>query len=266
MDIQSTRLIFFSPTETTAKIVEGIAQGIHADVVGRIDLTPPEARSRDIEQIDDELTIIGAPVYGGRVAAEAARRLRQIRGNNTPAVVVVLYGNREYEDALLELRDMVTELGFWPIAGGAFVGEHSYDSETTPIATGRPDALDMEKAKQFGESIQKKMNELHTLDKVTPLNVPGNSPYKEGHSLPDMAPVTDESLCILCGECAASCPTAAVIVEDSVVTDQKKCIRCSACVKKCPTQARKWENPWIDKVSTWLSENFSQRKEPQVYL
>jgi len=266
MDIRSTKLVFFSPTETTARIIEGIAQGIHPHSVGRIDLTPPGARSRDVEQINDELTIIGAPVYGGRVAPEAVRRFQKITGKNTPAVVVVVYGNREYEDALLELRDMVTELGFRPIAGGAFIGEHSYDSETTPIATGRPDARDMAKAKQFGESIQEKMGKLHTFDEVPPLYVPGNVPYKEWHSPSDMAPVTDESICTLCGECAASCPTAAVMVEDSVVTDQGECIRCSACVKKCPSGARKWESPWIDQVSKWLSENCSQRKEPQVYL
>lgn len=266
MDIRSTKLVFFSPTETTARILAGIAQGIHPHVVSSIDLTPPEAGSQDVAQISDELTIIGAPVYGGRVAPEAVRRLRQITGNNTPAVVVVVYGNREYEDALLELRDIVTELGFRPIAGGAFIGEHSYDSETTPIATGRPDARDMVKAKQFGESIQKRMSEFHTFDEIPPLNVPGNSPYKEWRSPSDMAPVTVESLCTLCAECAAACPTAAIIVENSVVTSQNVCIRCSACVKKCPTGARKWESPWIDQVSKWLSENCSQRKKPQVYL
>jgi ferredoxin len=269
MDIRSTKLVYFSPTETTARIVEGIAQGIQSHIVSRIDLTPPGARNQCLEQISDELTIIGTPVYGGRVAPEAVRRLRQITGNNTPAVVVVVYGNREYEDALLELKDMATELGFRPIAGGAFIGEHSYDSETTPIATGRPDARDMDKAKQFGESIREKINKLHPFGETPPLHVPGNFPYQEWRSPrspSDMAPITVESLCTLCAECAAACPTAAVIVEDMVVTNQGECIRCSACVKKCPTGARIWESPWIDQVSKWLSENCSQRKEPQVYL
>ena len=107
---------------------------------------------------------------------------------------------------------------------------------------------------------------LQAFDEIAPLDVPGNSPYKAWHSPSDMAPVTAESLCTLCAECAAACPTAAVIVEDSVVTSQGECIRCSACVKKCPNGARKWESPWIDQVSKWLSENCRKRKEPEMYL
>ena len=266
MDIRSIKLVFFSPTKTTARILNGIAQGINPDIVSSIDLTPPGARSRDVEQMSDELTIVGIPVYGGRVPPAALHRLQHISGNNTPVVVVVVYGNREYEDALLELRDIVAELGFRPIAGGAFIGEHSYDSETTPIATGRPDAQDMEKAKRFGESIQGKISKVPTIDDIPPLEVPGNFPYKEWALPSDMAPVTIESLCTLCADCAAVCPTAAITVDDSVVTNQDECIYCSACVKKCPTGARKWENPWVVQVSKWLSDNCRERKDPQVFL
>ncbi|MBW1720095.1 MAG: 4Fe-4S binding protein [Deltaproteobacteria bacterium] len=266
MDINSARLIFFSPTETTARIVDGIAQGIRPDIVNSIDLTPPENRSRDFEEMRDELAIIGTPVYGGRIPREAAHRLRQIKGNNTPAVIIVVYGNREYEDALLELRDIVTDLGFVPIAGGAFIGEHSYDSENTPIATGRPDPQDIEKAKQFGESIQEKIGKIRTLDDMPPLNVPGDFPYKKWDPPSDMAPITVEALCTLCGECATVCPTAAITVGDAVVTDPKECIYCSACVKKCPTGARVWDSPWIEQVTKRLSANCRERKEPQIYL
>jgi protein involved in ribonucleotide reduction len=111
MDIRSTKIVFFSPTETTARIVNRIAQGIRSEIVSEIDLTPPEARSQDTIQISDEFTIIGTPVYAGRVPPEAVRRLRRIKGNNTPAAIVVVYGNREYEDALLELRDIAVRAG-----------------------------------------------------------------------------------------------------------------------------------------------------------
>jgi hypothetical protein len=122
MDITTIKTVFFSPTETTARIVNGIAQGIGPDIVGRIDLTLPGVKRREVEQMRDELTIIGTPVYAGRVPAEAVRRVQLVKGDNSPAVVVVVYGNREYEDALLELREIVAELGFRPIAGGAFIG------------------------------------------------------------------------------------------------------------------------------------------------
>jgi ferredoxin len=265
MDIKTIKLVFFSPTGTTAKIINGIAQGIASDMVSRIDLTPPGARHYKVEPMRVELAIIGTPVYAGRVPAEAARRLQLIKGDNTPAVVVVVYGNREYEDALLELRDIAEANGFRPIAGGAFIGEHSYSSQAAPIAQGRPDGKDMEKAKRFGLSIQEKISRLNTLDGMPALQVPGNYPYIEWDQPSQMAPVTVESLCTLCAECAAVCPTAAITVEESVWTSKEACIRCSACVKKCPSGARKWEDARIVQVRKWLNENCSQRKEPQTY-
>jgi ferredoxin len=266
MDIRTIKLVYFSPTETTESIVSGIAQGIDPDIVSRVDLTPPDARRHAVELMRDELTIIGTPVYAGRVPAEAVRRLQLIKGDNTPAVVVVVYGNREYEDALLELRNIVAGLGFRPIAGGAFIGEHSYSSEPTPIAPGRPDNQDMEIAKHFGESIQEKMSRLQTLDDLPALQVPGNCPYVVWDQPPAMAPVTEESLCTLCAECAAACPMAAITVEETVLTSEEACIRCSACVKKCPSGARKWENARIDQIRKWLYANCRQRKEPQIFL
>jgi ferredoxin len=267
VDINSVILVFFSPTQTTEKIVKSIAQGIQVDIVEQLDLTPPEARTREFEEMHDELVIIGAPVYDGRIPHEAVHRLRRIKGNGTPAGVVAVYGNRAYEDALLELRDLAAELGFRPVAGGAFIGEHSYDSESTPIASGRPDAQDLEKAKGFGELIREKMREMRTLDEMPSLQVPGDFPYKEEWDPPsEILPVTDETQCTLCGTCARICPTAAITIRDTVMTDQNLCILCSACVKKCSTGARAWENPWVKRAVEWLSTNCRERKEPEIFL
>jgi len=266
MNINSVILVYFSPTQTTERIVRSIAQGIQVDIVERLDLTPPEARVREFERMLDELIIIGAPVYSGRIPREAVRRLRRLKGNGTPAGVVVVYGNRAYDDALLELRDLVAELGFRPVAGGAFIGEHSYDRETTPIASGRPDAQDLETAKGFGELIREKMREMRTLDERPSLQVPGSFPYQEWDPPSDISPVTDESQCTLCGTCARVCPTAAITVRDTVMTDQDTCVLCSACVKKCPTGARAWENPSMKRAAQWLSTNCHERKEPEIFL
>ena len=146
MKITTAKLVYFSPTGTTKKVLEGIADAIQVDLVEQIDLTPPEAVTREFEELQDELAIIGAPVYGGRIPLDAVHRFRRLKANNTLVVVVVLYGNREYEDALLELKNLTEELGFTAVAGGAFVGEHSYANETVPIANGRPDAEDLKKA------------------------------------------------------------------------------------------------------------------------
>jgi ferredoxin len=279
------RLIYFSPTNTTKKVLQGIAQGIKAAAVAHLDLTPPgcalacstpESKSRALPPIHNELAIIGAPVYSGRIPGEAAYRLRRLKAHNTPAVIVVVYGNRAYEDALLELRELATEIGCTPIAGGAFIGEHSFSIEANPhapaglpplpIARGRPDVQDLEKAKKFGAMVESKVTAIKSLDTLPLLDVPGNIPYRERHDFTGIAPVTYEDLCTKCEECAALCPTAAITVADTVLTEPDACIQCCACIKGCPTGARVMEDPHVKKIAVWLYENYRERKEPEIYL
>ena len=133
MKYSNIHLIYFSPTHTSAKIAYAIAEGMGATSMSESDVT---CESLDMEEyIDDELTIIAAPVYGGRVAETAMERFRMFRSaHHAPVVPVVLYGNRDYEDALKELCDLVSEQGFVPVAAGAFIGEHSFSRKGMPIA------------------------------------------------------------------------------------------------------------------------------------
>jgi len=266
MNTDTIKLVYFSPTGTTKKVLEGIAQGIETQAVEHVDMTPPESRTCEIKEMRGELALVGAPVYGGRLPPDAVRRLRRLRSSDTLAVVVVVYGNREYEDALLELNDLVTEVGFRPIAGGAFIGEHAFDSELFPIATGRPDEQDLVKAAEFGKAIREKMQDIGTLDEIPPLEVPGNSPYKEWHKWPGVSPRTQEATCIRCAACIAACPTAAITMNETLITDTEACIVCCACVKVCPTGARVAEHPRIKKAQAWVSTNCRERKEPETYL
>lgn len=266
MTINSTKLIYFSPTGTTKKVLESIAQGIQAEPVEHLSLTLPEAKTRKFEDLHDEVVIIGAPVYGGRIPIEAVRRLQRLKAFNTPAVVVVVYGNREYEDALLELTDLAVEAGFKPFAAGAFIGEHSFATEKILIANGRPDGEDIKKAREFGRLIREKLGEIYELEQMATVKVPGNFPYKECGESRQISPVTQKTGCTKCEKCVTVCPTAAITVDDSVLTDQSACILCCACVKSCPSGARVVEDPWVKAVAEWLNTNYSARKEPEMYV
>jgi ferredoxin len=216
---------------------------------------------QDFVEMQNEFVIIGAPVYGGRVALEAVKRVHRLKANQTPAAVVVVYGNRAYEDALLELKNLTVDAGFIPIAGGAFIGEHSHSNETTPIACGRPDVQDLKKASEFGMLIRKKMRDTNFFDEMQPLRVPGNFPYKERRNRPKVSPTTLETLCTLCGTCATVCPTGAITVSHMVITDPDGCISCCSCIKNCPTQARVFEAPEIKEIAERLSKNCRDRWE-----
>ena len=260
MKFDKIKLVYYSPTGTSKKTVEAIQQGIGIDHE-TIDLTLPDSE-KPLSLGEKDLAIIAVPVYSGRVAPTAAKRIAKIKGKNTPAVLVAVYGNRAFEDALVELQDITQPNGIKTIAAGAFIGEHSFDAEDTPIATGRPDEEDLKKAKAFGEQIKQKLD-AGKLDEPT---IPGNRPYREGGKTGGRCPETDMDKCTLCGDCAEACPVGCITVTDAVETKIDDCTACAACVKVCPTWARHWEHEGILKAAKWLSTEHGARKEPETYL
>ena len=115
MEYKNVHIIYFSPTHTSAKTAYAIAEGLSGDVLLESDITY-DAPAEELEIHDDELTIVAAPVYGGRVAETAMERLRAFHAHQAPVVPVVVYGNRDYEDALKELSDTLVDAGFVPVS------------------------------------------------------------------------------------------------------------------------------------------------------
>ena len=267
MNFDVTKLIYFSPTETTQKIVSAIANGASIQNREHLNLTLPDVKEKSFAVLQDELAIIGMPVYAGRLPAEAVERLQRIKGNNTPAIVVVVYGNRAYDDALIELRDVAMAAGFLPIAAGAFIGEHSFSNENALIAHHRPDTDDLAYATEFGSAVRNRMADATSLDDLPVLSVPGNFPYMDFRVLKNVSPVSDGIVCTRCGTCASVCPTGAISLRDNtMVTDASQCILCCACVKHCTTGARELIDERIGKIRGMLTSKFSQRKEPETFF
>lgn len=254
----TTHIIFFSPTHTSAKIARAIGEGIGMGRRIETDLTLDE-NNTPIE-IEDALTIIAVPVYAGRIAPVALQRIQRLKGTNAPTILVAVYGNRDYEDALVELRDETTKLGFTPLAAGAFIGEHSYSRAGMPIGEGRPDVTDVQKAESFGKEVLKKLEQNDTL---TEFYIKGNTPYRYvGPSTP-AAPICTEA-CFACGECIEVCPTHAISLSDEgkIETEIAQCIKCCACVKECPSEARIFDTPY----TAMLHQKCSDRREPELFL
>ncbi len=278
MIIDSSHLIYFSPTHTSKQVAEAIVEGTNIKDVFSVDLTLHPSEDKMISS--SSLAVFAIPVYGGHIAPLAAERLKSVKGMATPAIVTVVYGNRDYEKALDELASLVASLGFEVIAGATFIGEHSYSTEQHPIAAGRPDQSDLKFAAGFGKRIMEKVRSAETVSELK-VNVceiarPEQSASsvqrfveqvmklrKEATApLPSAPWIEDESLCAHCGECAAHCPAGAIVAGDELHTDAEKCIRCCACVKLCPSGARGYDTPF----GTLLSECFSERKSPQTIL
>lgn len=252
--------ICFSPTGTTRKIVETIALAASADAK-MIDITKPADRSDALYFDETDYVVVGVPVYAGRVPKLVADYLTTVEGNQTPIVCVVVYGNREYDDALLELCDIVGEKGFHCHAASAFIGEHSF---TDLVAGGRPDEKDLEDAKAFGEKALSTYEENNGTSFT--IKVKGNHPYKERTPSEPMAPVTSDE-CVFCGLCSEACPVEAIDFEDYHSVNKNQCIRCCACIKACPKGAKQFDHPMIKNiVDRLITLCGSQRKSPEYFF
>lgn len=277
MEIYSAHLITFSPTHTSRQVGEAIIRGTGCTEVVVTDLTLCDAGKLEVRQ--DVLTVIAVPVYGGHVPPLALERMKQVRADHSPAVIVVVYGNRAYEKALTELDAFASGLGFKVIAGGTFIGEHSYSNAEHPVAAGRPDADDLQFAEQFGQKVRAKVVSATGVDTLYGVDVSRiqrpSQPFfpllrffrkviklrKSGIPLP-RTPEVDAERCTHCGRCVAHCPTGAILKGKECDTVAEKCIKCCACVKECPQHARSYDTPF----AALLSDCFRKQKEDRIII
>lgn len=270
MKIQSVKLVYFSPTGTTRRIIEEISRGIMQSAVEIVDITRPETRKLQLQTSEDELLVIGVPVYSGRVPSIAIDWLQTIKARNTPTACIVVYGNREYEDALLELKDTAVKQGCLPIACAAYVGEHSFSNAETPIAVARPDDADLILAELFGQKVNEKLLSISSTDQISNITVPGNHPYKDYKDPRSLIPPVDfiavSEKCSQCGVCAQVCPVGAIDLENSALIDKEKCFVCCACIKGCPENARTLKAVTVNDIALRLSQTCQKRKEPELFF
>ncbi len=244
----------FSPTGNTVKVARAVAEGAGCPV-REVDLSAPVSP----ETLGaNEILLAVMPVFGGRVPAVALERLSALKGSGHPAVAVAVYGNRAFDDALLELKDALESNGFRVVAAGAFVAEHSI---VRSIAAGRPDVHDLEIARSFGAGVMKKL----AGENLTSVQVPGDPAYREKTGSGSPHPAAGDA-CVNCGTCAKNCPVGAIPLETPAKTDGSKCINCMRCISVCPTNARSLPEAMLAAVEGMLKQAASDPKQPELFL
>jgi ferredoxin len=173
---------------------------------------------------------------------------------------------RVFDDALLDLKDILTARGCIPIAGAAFIGEHALSSPEIPVAEHRPDASDPNQAGLFGRRIRQRLGAVASLDHRAELHVPGVVPYRGITQLCDVDFIEVGEACIQCGICAEICPMGAIDPNCSRQIDTVRCITCCACIKICPQGARTKKSGPVLEAAKRLNRLYAVRKEPEFFL
>lgn len=275
MTVNTVWAAYFSATDTTKKVVTQIARRL-AQQTGRpletFDFTLPQARKEPKVFAPGDLVVFGTPVYAGRVPNLLIKYVASVQGQGALAVPVVCYGNRNYDDALMELRNTLQAGGFHPVAGAAFSCQHAF-SETQNA--GRPDISDLTIATGFADQVFHKVEAIADPAALSPVPVPGNDPVgpyytpRDRHGNPiNILPVRPKTsdACTQCGLCAKQCPLGAIDPEDAHQVPGK-CMKCNRCVKHCPTGAKYFDDPNYLYHKSELEDLYSwPRKSPELFL
>lgn len=260
--LKSATGLVFSPCGGTLKVMEALGEGVPGGLTIN-NLTRPENRREQSFGAGD-LVIFGFPVYAGRVPQGVTETIfERLTGHDTPAVLVAVYGNREFEGALLDLEKLAVSRGFRPVAAAAAVAEHSI---VTEVATGRPDGQDRELLATFGREIYERLARESGLAAYIAarggnFRAPGQYPEPKPTGSPRLSCVADPDICLNCGLCEEVCPTLAIPEGEGATTRAELCLACMACQHVCPVGARSLNHPNPEQLAGWLKSVAGTRKE-----
>ncbi|MCC8126326.1 MAG: 4Fe-4S binding protein [Clostridiales bacterium] len=270
MKITNIYMISFSPTGGTRTVVTAIAENLSRGLdlpYKEIPFTSKESRENPVYFSENDLVIIGCPVYAGRLPNKIMPDFKRcLVGGQAVAVPVVVFGNRSYGGALTELRLILQQQGFRTLGAAAVVSRHAFSDL---VAAGRPDEEDRREIHEFTDRLMEKLADpegcpvltLPDNTEVEPYYVPLQEDGTRANFL-KAKPQTDFTKCDHCGICAKACPMGSI---DEMMQAAGICIKCQACVRKCPNGAKFFTDEQFLSHVRMLEQNYTRRAE-NVFL
>ena len=250
--------VYFSAKGTTKYCADYIVNAMKAESKSYDWLRAPQTEDVDIPAGD--VLLFSMPIYGGYIPKHCAEMVKHLKGNGTPAMVCAVYGNRHYDNSILQMKDLLTAQGFKVIAAGAFLAEHSI---FTTVAAGRPDLRDKAAMTEFAEKCSAMLQA--GVEDLAPIEVPGNPEYDASAFKGVPMKPTAGPMCVNCGTCAAICPVKAIDPADAANTDPEKCISCGACIAACPLNTRNHYNEKYPAARESFETKYGAYKEPEMF-
>lgn len=252
--------IYFSAKGTTEICAKWIGTNLNMEMKAYnwcgSECTVPE------EMTGEDVLLLSMPVYGGFIPQICADLAQKLKGDGTPAMIVAVYGNRHYDNALLQMKDILKNRGFQVIAAGAFLAEHSIFPS---VGAGRPDGQDKKAMAEFAQKCREILDRGDFL-KGQEIEVPGKTGYDAASfkGVP-FKPGGDKS-CTKCQKCVKACPRNAIAPDSPCKTDASRCISCGACIRACPTGARNYHGILYRTAEQQFQKKCAKYRKPETYF
>ncbi len=250
MKINRIRGVFFSGTSNTAKAVTILVERLSElfEVQNQIIcVNTPATRKSIVDCNETDLLVVGTPTYDGRVPKFLLPYLNSnVVGKNTLVVPLCTFGNRGFDDTLIELRDVLESRGFRSVGAAAVVGQHALAPR---VATGRPNINDKRTLLQLAIELKKKIDDLDEVPEF-PLDVSGNDPvgpyntprdrYGYPVNISKVRPKTSKEHLDTAKLTIKLCPVGAIAPDGVQIPGP--CMRCGSCIKLSPRGAKYYDD------------------------
>lgn len=255
MKSYNIKVSYFSPSGGTKKAAIMLANKL-ADKYEIIDSTSNCNREIEIALKGDDLLIIAAPVYAGKIP-QVKGLFKNFKGDKTPCIVMAAYGNRHYDNALAEMQEILETSGFICIGAIAPIIPHIYSEK---LGNNRPDSYDEVIIDNFACKIKEKLNNYN----IESIIVPGERKpeFLETYPGSKIPRLFDKNKCVNCIACVSQCPVSA-IDKDSKEINLNICISCMNCASVCKFEARTFD---YSQTKIYLESNYLKRREVEYFI
>ncbi len=269
------RVFYFSPAGGTWQVAQHLGDRLGELLNAEVEYhsyTLPRERETLPQVEAGDVVVWATPVYAGRIPNKTLDYVRRaLHADGNPAVALVTFGNRAYDNALAELVGLMEEGGMHPVGAAAMVTRHAF-SDT--LGAGRPNEEDIAGLDRFAAQV---VDKLSTFDsQLSTIDVPGEA-HPEKYYAPLNAnnapagflkakPSCNNELCTRCGECLEVCPMGSIGAKDGLPAFDGICIKCQACRRRCPSGAIVFTDPEYLSHVAMIERTFAAPKRAEFFV